>query len=238
MFMPCRRRGPVWYNANRDRLMSETGPIRVVIVEDDRASREGLRLLIDGTPGYRCAGAYGSLEQVFAGRPAEAPDVVLLDIHLPGMQGTQGIGELRQRWSAAAVVMLTGFDNEDKIFASLCSGASGYILKRTAPARLLEAVREAHHGGAPMSPEIATKVVRLFQRIARPNPHAGMAADLTPQELQLLRLLAEGYSYQAAGARLGISINTVRNYIRNVYDKLQVHTKSAAVSKAIRAGLL
>jgi DNA-binding NarL/FixJ family response regulator len=218
--------------------MSPESPIRVVIVEDDRASREGLRLLVDGTPGYRCAGAFGSLEQVLAGRPGESPDVVLLDIHLPGMQGPQGIGELRERWARAAVVMLTGFDDEDKIFESLCGGASGYILKRTAPARLLEAIREARDGGAPMSPEIATKVVRLFQRIARPGPHAGLDSDLTPQQLQLLRLLAEGYSYQAAGGQLGISINTVRNYIRNIYEKLQVHTKSEAVSKAIRAGLL
>jgi DNA-binding NarL/FixJ family response regulator len=218
--------------------MSPESPIRVVIVEDDRASREGLRLLVDGTPGYRCAGAFGSLEQVLAGRPGEPPDVVLLDIQLPGMQGPQGIGELRARWARAAVVMLTGFDDEDKIFASLCSGASGYILKRAAPARLLEAVREARDGGAPMSPEIAVKVVRLFQRIARPSPHGGADSDLTPQQRQLLRLLADGYSYQAAGGQLGISINTVRNYIRNIYEKLQVHTKSEAVSKAIRAGLL
>jgi DNA-binding NarL/FixJ family response regulator len=217
---------------------SPSSPIRVLIVEDDRPSREGLRLLVDGTPGYRCAGAFGSLEQVLAGRPADSPDVVLLDIHLPGMQGPQGIGELRARWTRAAVLMLTGFDDEDKIFESLCSGASGYILKRTAPARLLEAIREAHDGGAPMSPEIASKVVRLFQRLARPGPRAGLDADLTPQQLHLLRLLAEGYSYQAAGAQLGISINTVRNYIRNIYEKLQVHTKSEAVSKAIRAGLL
>lgn len=218
-------------------------PIRVVIVEDDRVSREGLRLLVDGTPGYRCAGTYASLEQVLAARPGarEAPDVVLLDIRLPGMQGPQGIDELRARWAGAAVVMLTGFDDEDKIFASLCNGASGYILKRIAPARLLEAIRYAHEGGAPMSPEIATKVVRLFQRLPRPGPHTpqtSAGSDLTSQQRELLRLLAEGYSYQAAGERLGISINTVRNYIRNIYDKLQVHTKSEAVSKAIRAGLL
>jgi|HubBroStandDraft_3_1064219.scaffolds.fasta_scaffold01179_3 DNA-binding NarL/FixJ family response regulator len=220
-------------------MSRESPPIRVVIVEDDRASREGLRLLVDGTPGYRCTGSFASVEQVLAGRPGgEPPDVVLLDIRLPGMQGPQGIGELRARWAAAAVVMLTGFADEDKIFESLCNGASGYILKRTAPARLLAAIREAREGGAPMSPEIAAKVVRLFQRFARPGPRPGEGAELTAQQRALLRLLAEGYSYQAAGGELGISINTVRNYIRNIYEKLQVHTKSEAVSKAIRAGLL
>jgi DNA-binding NarL/FixJ family response regulator len=236
--MPCAGPVRVWYKPLGVEPMSPANPIRVVIIEDDRASREGLRLLVDGTPGYRCAGAFGSLEQVLAGRPGDSPDVVLLDIHLPGMQGPEGIGDLRARWAEAAVLMLTGFEDEDKIFESLCGGASGYILKRTAPARLLEAIREAHDGGAPMSPEIASKVVRLFQRIARPSLHAEIDADLTPQQVHLLRLLAEGYSYQAAGAELGISINTVRNYIRNIYDKLQVHTKSEAVSKAIRAGLL
>jgi DNA-binding NarL/FixJ family response regulator len=215
--------------------MTEQGSIRVVIVEDDRATREGLRMLVDGTPAYRCLAVYGSLEQALAARIGEPPDVVLLDIQLPGEAGSRGVGSLRERWPGAAILMLTAFDDEDKIFESLCHGATGYLLKRIPPARLLEAVREAHEGGAPMSPEIARKVVEQFRRTA---PPVVLESALTPQEVHLLGLLAEGCSYQTAGARLGISINTVRNYIRAIYEKLQVHTKSAAVSKAMRAGLL
>jgi DNA-binding NarL/FixJ family response regulator len=209
--------------------------IRVVIVEDDRITRESLRMLVDGTPGYRCDTVFGSVEQALAARGSEPPDVVLLDIKLPGMPGSQGVASLRERWPKAAVLMLTSSTDEDKIFESLCNGAVGYLLKSTPPARLLEAVREARDGGAPMSPEIARKVVELFRR--NPPPIA-LEDALAPQEVHLLRLLAEGCSYQVAGNQLGITINTVRNYIRNVYEKLQVHTKSAAVSKAMRAGLL
>jgi DNA-binding NarL/FixJ family response regulator len=221
--------------ADEGSTMTEPEPIRVMIVEDDRVTRDGLRLLVDGTPGYSCVSVFGSLEQVLAGRTGEQPNVVLLDIKLPGVPGSRGVALLRERWPGAAILMLTAFDDEDKIFESLCNGATGYLLKRTPPVRLLEAVREARDGGAPMSPEIARKVVELFRRTA---PPVALEESLTPQETRLLRLLAEGCSYQTAGGELGVSINTVRNYIRNVYEKLQVHTKSAAVSKAMRAGLL
>jgi len=144
--------------------MNEPDPIRVAIVEDDRMTREGLRMLVDGTPGYRCNAAFGSLEQALATRGAEPPDVVLLDIKLPGMPGSEGVASLREKWPQAAVLMLTAFTDEDKVFESLCNGAIGYLLKSTPPARILEAVREARHGGSPMSPEIARKVVELFRR--------------------------------------------------------------------------
>jgi DNA-binding NarL/FixJ family response regulator len=216
--------------------MTEQTRIRVAVVEDDRITRESLRLLVDGTPGYSCTAVYGSLEQALAApKGGEPPDVVLLDIGLPGVPGSQGVGALRERWPGAVVLMLTAFDDEDKVFEALCNGATGYLLKRTPPVRLLEAVREAHEGGAPMSPEIARKVVELFRRTAPPQ---ALDTALTPQEVHLLRLLAAGHGYEAAGRELGISINTVRNYIRNTYEKLQVHTKSEAVSKAMRAGLL
>jgi DNA-binding NarL/FixJ family response regulator len=133
------------------------------------------------------------------------------------------------------VLMLTVYSDEDKIFESICNGAVGYLLKKTPPARLLDAIREAASGGAPMSPEIARKVVTLFRKTAvaeRPFE------SLTPQELRLLQLLADGHSYQAAAERLAISLNTVRSYIRNVYEKLHVHSKSEAVSKALRSGLI
>ena len=209
-------------------------PVTLALVEDHRPTREGLRQLIEGTPGYRCLAAFASIEEARR-LPAEAPDVILLDIGLPGVSGTDGLASLHARWPEARVVMLTAFEDEDKVFAALCGGASGYVLKRTPPARLLEAIREAHEGGAPMSPEIARKVVALLQRI---GPPARLEAELNVQEQKLLALLAEGASYQTAADRLRVSINTVRGYIRSIYEKLHVHSKSAAVSKALKAGLL
>jgi DNA-binding NarL/FixJ family response regulator len=212
-----------------------TRPIAVAIVEDDAPLREGLRVLIGGTPGYRVTGTFGSVEQALGALAADAPDVLLLDINLPGMPGSQAVRPIRERLPRTQVLMLTVYAEQDRVFESICNGASGYLLKKTPPARLLEAIREAHEGGSPMSPEIARKVVTLFQRTREPaDPHE----RLTPHEVRLLRLLAEGHSYQSAGAELGCSINTVRNYIRSIYEKLHVHSKSEAVTKALRRGLI
>jgi DNA-binding NarL/FixJ family response regulator len=209
--------------------------IRVAIVEDDRGTREGLAMLIGGTPGYTCAGAFGSVEEALGALARESADILLLDVNLPGTAGSEGVRLLRERAPALQVVMLTVFSEQDTVFASICNGACGYLLKKTPPARLLEAIREAHGGGAPMSPEIARKVVALFQKT---GPPVKVDEHLTPQELRLLRLLAEGHSYQAAADRLGISIDTIRNYIRSVYHKLHVHSRSEAVTKALRARLI
>lgn len=206
-------------------------PIRVAIVEDDRTTRQGLALLIGGTPGYECVGQFRSVEDAL--RPHEAaPDVILLDINLPGVPGTQGVKLLREKYNAAEIVMLTVFDAQDHVFESICNGACGYLLKKTPPARLLEAIAEAHQGGAPMTPEIARRVVTLFQEAppARRDDDHG----LSPRELAVLGLLAEGYSYTALASQLGITANTVRNHIRGIYEKLHVHSRSEAVSKAIR----
>jgi DNA-binding NarL/FixJ family response regulator len=214
--------------------MSDSDTLRVAIVEDDRATRDGLALLIDGTPGYRCRETFRSVEEALRAR-TPAPDVVLLDIHLPGVPGSQGVKALQERHPGAVILMLTVYEEQDLVFESICNGAGGYLLKKTPPARLLEAIREAHQGGAPMSPEIARKVIHAFRRVApAPPPEHG----LTEQEVRLLALLADGTSYQGCAVALGISINTVRNHIRSVYDKLHVHSKSAAVSKALKSGLL
>src|SRR6202035_5132368 len=148
--------------------MNERERICVAIVEDDRITRESLRMLVDGTPGYRCGAAFGSLEQALAARAGEPPDVVLLDIKLPGVPGSQGVASLRERWPGAAILMLTAFDDEDKIFEALCNGATGPRLPRPPPARRPEAPGAARAAAAPMSPEIARKVVELFRRTAPP----------------------------------------------------------------------
>jgi DNA-binding NarL/FixJ family response regulator len=214
---------------------SSPEPLRVAIVEDDATTRDGLAALIEGTPGYRCVGRYGSVEELLCRAPDRLADVVLLDINLPGISGAEGVRLVGERWPSTEVLMLTVYADQDKILESICNGAVGYLLKKTPPARLLDAIREAASGGAPMSPEIARKVVTLFRKAPAAE---GTSEALTPQELRLLQLLADGHSYQTAAERLAISVNTVRSYVRNVYDKLHVHSKSEAVSKALRSGLI
>lgn len=209
--------------------------IDVTIVEDDLPTREGLALLINGTPGFRTVATFGSVETALAASGDNGPDVLLLDIHLPGMTGSEGVGLLQGKYPAAQILMLTVYAEQDKVFESICNGACGYLLKKTAPAKLLESIREAHEGGAPMSPEIARKVVTLFRRQAPPRV---VDQQLTPREVQLLTLLAEGYSYEGAGHQLDLSINTIRNHIRNIYEKLHAHSKSEAVTKALRSHLI
>ncbi len=209
--------------------------ITVAIVEDDRSLREGLRMLINATPGYTCERTYGSVEEALRLLSLGSPDVLLLDIHLPGMLGSEGVSQFRKHYPDMQILMLTIYDGQDKVFESICNGACGYLLKKTPPVKLLEAIREAYEGGAPMSPEIARKVVTLFQKT---GPPATLDQQLTPQEIRLLRLLADGYSYENSAGQMNISINTVRNYIRSIYEKLHVHSKSEAVSKAIRSRII
>ncbi len=212
----------------------EDAAIRVGIVEDDPGLRESLRLLIGGTPGFLCGETWGSAEEAvrrLRGEPRTAPDVLLMDIHLPGMHGSEAVRLVRDEFPSVAVLMLSVYEEEEQIFESLCNGASGYLLKKTPPATLLDAIREVRGGGSPMSPEIARKVIRLFREIGPPRQREH---DLTPQEVRLLKLLADGASYQAAADGLQISINTVRNHVRSIYEKLHVNSKSAAVGKALR----
>jgi DNA-binding NarL/FixJ family response regulator len=215
--------------------MASEGEIRVAIIEDDKGMREGLSQLIGGTPGYSCVADYGSVEDAVRSMAQAVPDVLLLDINLPGISGAAGAAVLKEKFPSLQILMLTVYAEPELIFESICNGACGYLLKKTAPHRLLEAIREVHEGGAPMSPEIARKVVALFQKTARPQK---LEQNLTPHELRLLKMLAEGHSYQALAEQFGISINTVRNYIRSIYEKLHVHSKSEAVSKALRNRLI
>ena len=209
--------------------------IDVALVEDDRGLREGLAMLLDGTPGFRCRRAYRSVEEALRLLAPPVPDVLLLDIHLPGMLGSDGVRVFREKFPEIQVLMLTVYGEEDRVFESICNGACGYLLKKTPPVRLLEAIREAHEGGSPMSPEIARKVITLFQKTGPPEK---LERNLTPQEIRILKLMVEGRTYQSAADLLGISINTLRDYIRSIYEKLHVHSKSEAVGKAIRNRLI
>src|SRR5215471_1968352 len=209
--------------------------IRVAIVEDRREIREGLAMIINGTPGFHCSGTYRSMEDALERIGNDLPNVVLNDIGLPGMNGIEGIRLLKERHPGLLILMLTVYDDDDRIFEALCAGASGYLLKKTPPARLLESLREAVAGGAPMSPEVASRVVELFREIRPPEQSQ---EQLTAHELRLLKLLVQGYSYKAAAAALGVSINTVCFHIKKIYEKLQVHSKSEAVAKALRHRLI
>ncbi len=209
--------------------------IKAAIVEDQRDIREALTALINGTPGYRCTGSFRSMEEAFEKIKADVPDVVLCDIGLPGMSGIEGISILKERYPKLLLLMLSVYDDDDRIFDALCAGACGYLLKRTSPVRLLESLREAVTGGAPMSPEVANRVITLFREI-RPPERADY--ELTPHETRLLKLLVEGHNYTTAAAELGVSYNTIKFHMRHIYEKLQVHSKSEAVSKALQNRLV
>jgi DNA-binding NarL/FixJ family response regulator len=209
--------------------------LRVVLIEDVREVRDGLSALISGTAGYECVSTYGRMETALARIESDRPDVILTDLGLPGMSGIEGIERLRKIFPQTPIVALTIFDNEDQIFNALCRGANGYLLKTIPPARLLEALQEAVEGGSPMSPTIAARVVNLF-RTFRPPEHAEYR--LTPQETQLLKLLVDGHHKKTAAREMGISFHTVSFHLKNIYEKLQVHSKTEAVAKALREKLV
>lgn len=209
--------------------------IKIAIIEDQREIREGLAMLIGMTPGYRCTGSYRSMEEALEKIASDFPDVVLSDIGLPGMDGIEGIRILKERHPNLLALVLSVYDDDERIFDALCAGACGYLLKKTPPARLIESLREAAGGGAPMSPEVASRVITLF-RDFRPPERADY--HLTPHETRLLKLLVEGHNYKTAAAELKVTVNTVSFHLRKIYEKLQVHSKSEAVAKALRDRLV
>lgn len=209
--------------------------IKTAIVEDMRDIREGLATLINFTDGFSCMGSYRSMEEAIPRIRHQTPDVLLSDIGLPGMNGIDGIRILKDLYPQMTVLMLTVYDDDDRIFDAICAGASGYLLKRTPPAKLLENIREAVSGGAPMSPEVAMRVIKLFREV---RPPERVDYDLTPHETRLLKLLVEGHNYVTASEELKISYNTIKFHVRNIYDKLQVHSKSEAVAIAMRDRLV
>ena len=213
----------------------QTSVIKAAIIEDRREIREGLAMLINGTDGYRCTGSFRSMEEALAKISFDLPDIVLCDIGLPGMSGIEGMRILKERYPHMLLLMLSVYDDDERIFDALCAGACGYLLKKTPPVRLLESLREAVEGGSPMSPEVARRVIALFRDI-RPPERADY--ELTPHETRLLKLLVEGHNYKTAASELNVSVNTVSFHMRRIYEKLQVHSKSEAVAKALRDRLV
>lgn len=209
--------------------------VKVAIIEDEREIREGLGFLISSTEGFVCNGRFGSMEEALANIGRNLPDVALVDICLPGISGIEGTKLLKKRWPELLVVTLTVYGDDERVFEALCAGSSGYLLKKTPPSRLIESLRDVVSGGAPISPEVASRVIRLFSEF-RPPRQAD--CHLTPQELRILKLLVEGHSYKTAAAELDCSVNTVAFHMQSIYRKLEVHSKSEAVVKALRGRLV
>ena len=203
-------------------------PINVAIVEDDRRIRESVAALIADAPGLRTVGAYATAEDGLAALKSQKPDVVLLDLNLPGMSGLEAVSVFRKVLPGTAVLILTVYEDAAQVFRALQNGACGYLVKRTAPQKLLEAIAEVHAGGAPMSPQIARKVVHYFQR---PTPAATELDKLTPREREVLDELAKGSLYKEIADRLGIGVETVRGYLSSIYAKLHVRSLTEAVVK-------
>ena len=204
--------------------------IRVAIIEDDADIRQLMQLIIDGSPGYVCQQTYGDC---MTGVPAiinQVPDVVLMDIDLPEISGIQGVKLLKEELKDITIIMLTVHEDDDAVFDSLMSGAVGYLVKGLPPVKLLEAIKEAHEGGSPMSASIARKVVRSFQ----PN----QSTPLSDRETEVLKLLCEGENYKTIAVSLYISTNTVKAHIKHIYEKLQVNNRAEAVGKALKDKLI
>ena len=212
-----------------------SGALKVAVVEDLEDIRDGLRVLINGMPGYCCVAACGSMEQALEEFARDIPDVALVDIGLPGASGIEGTRVLKERYPATQVIILTVYDDDARIFQALCAGAYGYLLKNTPPIRLLESIREVVEGGAPMSPEIARRVISLFQKV---RPEESPDQQLTPHEMRILKLFVDGHNYKTASVELNVSVNTISFHVRRIYEKLQVHSKSEAVAKALRHNLI
>jgi DNA-binding NarL/FixJ family response regulator len=203
--------------------------IKVAIVEDNDDIRDGLAMLIGGSEGYQCAATYANAEDALADLVKNTPDVVLMDINLPRMSGIECTRKLRQLRPDLSIMVLSAYDDDEKIFESLKAGARGYILKKTPPAELLEAILEVHTGGSPMSSRIARRVVQTFQVT---GTSVEERQRLSKRENEILSYLAKGYRYKAIADTLSISIETVRTHLRNIYEKLHVHSRSEAVIKA------
>ncbi|MGH7495334.1 MAG: response regulator [bacterium] len=202
--------------------------INIAIVEDNEEIREGLAVLINGSSGFHCVATYPDAEEALLDLPATNPDVVLMDIHLPKMSGIECVVMLKEKVPALQIMMLTVYEEDELVFKSLLAGASGYVLKKTPPAELLEAIRNLYNGGSPMSSQIARKVVQTFQEVGRSHQET---ENLTERETQILSYLAKGYHDKEIADTLYLSVETVRTHVRNIYKKIHVRSRTEAVLK-------
>ena len=205
--------------------------ITVAIVEDNEKIREGLEMLINASPEFACVATYETAEDALRCLPAKTPNVVLMDIGLPGMSGIECVAELKKKLPDTQVMMLTVYEDDDKIFKSLVAGATGYVLKKTRPAELLDAIRELHEGGSPMSDRIARRVVDAFSRMGRSGRET---ENLSEREREILALLAKGYQDKEIADQLFLSVKTVRAHLHNIYGKLHVRSRTQAVLRFLK----
>ena len=210
--------------------------IKVVIFEDNTNLRRGLCTLINGSLGFECAGAFGNCDNLVKNVTDTNPDVILMDIGLPGMDGIEAVKILKSQFPEIKILMETIFEDDEKVFYSICNGAEGYILKNTPPARMLEAIREVDEGGAPMTPSIASKVLAMFK--AGTSYKHEESYNLTERETEVLKYLVDGMSYKLIAEKCFVSLDTISCHIKNIYKKLHVHSKSEAVSKAIKGKII
>lgn len=210
--------------------------IKVAIFEDNRNLRESLFQLIDGSDGFRCVGAFANCDRLIQNIKESRPDVVLMDIEMPGLSGIEAIKILKENFPEIKVLMETIFEDNNKIFDSICNGAEGYILKNTPPVFILSAIKDIYEGGAPMTPSVASKVLKMFKKNS--SPALKEETGLTEREKEILVLLVDGMSYKKIAATCFISADTVSGHIKNIYKKLQVHSKSEAVAKAIKGKIV
>ena len=210
--------------------------IKVAIFEDNKTLRESLQQLINNEEDMYCTGSFPDAAKLIRNMQLSNPDVVMMDINMPGISGIEAVQVIKEKFPQARILMQTVFEDNDKIFAAICAGASGYMLKKTVPQKMLEAIRETHLGGAPMTASVAVKVLQMFR--SQFNSEKNEFIDLSEREKEILTLLVKGKSYKTVASECFISIDTVSTHVRHIYEKLHVHSKSEAVAKAINQKLV
>jgi len=210
--------------------------IKVAIFEDNKMLRESLQQLIDNAEDMVCTGAFSDANKLVRNMQQASPDVVMMDINMPGLSGIEAVQMIKEKFPSVQILMQTVFEENDKIFAAICAGASGYMLKKTPPQKMIEAIRETYLGGAPMAASVAVKVLQMFRLQTKAEKNEFI--DLSGREKEILALLVKGKSYKAVASECFISIDTVSTHVRHIYEKLHVHSKSEAVAKAIHQKLI